>query len=250
MGQLCDRMVQAMQLRNYSIKTIKTYVSMLRGYVRMFGKSPEEMGEEEVQRYLDSLVERKVSSATVRLTYSALKFLYVETLQREWKLRNLPPAKREKRLPVVLSPEEVKRLFDATTNVKHRTVLMTCYSAGVRVAEAVHLKPTDIDSNRMLIRVEQGKGKKDRYTLLATTLLEQLRMYWRMYRPREWVFNGVRPGTPLSTRTVQQVFTNAKKKRGSLSPSASTLCATALPRTCWRLEQTSSSFSGCLATPV
>jgi site-specific recombinase XerD len=233
MGEVRDRMVKAMQVRNYSTSTIKSYVSMLRGFVRMFGKSPLEMGEEEIGKYLDSLVERKVSQATVRLTYSALKFLYVDTLQREWSLENLPRAKREKRLPVVLSGEEVRRLFDAVANMKHRTILMTCYSAGMRVAEVVHLKPMDIDSARMLIRVEQGKGKKDRYTLLAATLLEQLRTYWRMYRPREWVFPGERPGTPLSTRTVQHVFSHAKKKRGSSSLSASTLCATALPPTCW-----------------
>lgn len=232
MGEIRDRMVQAMQVRNYSGSTIKSYVSMLRGFVRKFGKSPLEMGEAEVRQYLDSLVQRKVSQATVRLTYSALKFLYVDTLQREWGVANLPRAKREKRLPVILSGEEVKRLFDVVSNVKHRTILMTCYSAGMRVAEVVHLKLTDIDSGRMLIRVEQGKGKKDRYTLLAATLLEQLRTYWRMYRPREWVFPGERPGTPLSTRTVQHVFSCAKKKRGSSSLSACTLCATALPPTC------------------
>ena len=245
MGEIRDRMVKAMQVRNYSTSTIKSYVSMLRGFVRMFGKSPLEMGEEEIGKYLDSLVGRKVSQATVRLTYSALKFLYVDTLQREWSLENLPRAKREKRLPVVLSGEEVKRLFDAVANVKHRTVLMTCYSTGVRVAEAVHLKLTDIDSKRMMIRVEQGKGKKDRYTLLATSLLEQLRTYWRMYRPQEWVFGGARPGTPLSTRTVQHVFSNAKKKPGSPSPSASTRYATALPPTCWKPALTFSSFRSC-----
>ena len=246
MGELRDRMVRAMQLRNYSRSTIKTYLSMVRGFVRMFGTSPVHLSQEEVRKYLDSLVERRVSQATVRLTYSALRFLYVNTLQREWSLENLPPAKREKRLPVVLAGEEVKRLFDAVRNVKHRTVLMTCYSAGMRVAEAVHLRPSDIDSKRMVIRVEQGKGKKDRYTLLATALVEQLRAYWRMYRPRQWVFPGVRPDRPLSTRTVQKVFSDAKKKPGSRSLSVSILCATALPPTCWKPAPTYSSFSGCL----
>lgn len=239
MGEVKDRMVMAMQVRNYSTKTIKTYVCMVRGFVRKFGRSPLEMGSEEVQKYLDSLVERKVSHATVRLTYSALKFLYVDTLERPWSVEKLPPAKREKRLPVVLSGEEVKRLLDTVTNVKHRIVLMACYSAGLRVAEAVHLKVTDVDSKRMVIRVEQGKGKKDRYTLLATTLLAQLRSYGRSYRLQEWLFPGERMSLPLSIRSVQKVFADAKKKRVLPNLLPSTLCATVLRPICWSLAPTS-----------
>ena len=218
MGEIRDRMVKAMQVRNYSTSTIKSYVSMLRGFVRMFGKSPLEMGEEEIGKYLDSLVGRKVSQATVRLTYSALKFLYVDTLQREWSLENLPRAKREKRLPVVLSGEEVKRLFDAVANVKHRTVLMTCYSTGVRVAEAVHLKLTDIDRSRMLTRVDHGKGKKDRYTLLGTKTLGVLREYWKQERPKKWLFEGKTPGKHYSKRSAQEMFKTAVKRAGIRKP--------------------------------
>lgn len=217
MGELQDQMVMAMRLRNYSAKTIKSYVSVVRGFVRTFGRSPAEMGEKEVRQYLQSLMERKASWATIRQTCSVLKFLYRDTLKREWKVENLPHPKREKRLPVVFSTEEVKRLLEAVKNPKHRMVLMACYSAGLRVSEAVHLKVTDIDSQRMQIRVEQGKGKKDRYTLLAMTLRDELRAYWKIYRPQPWLFPGRNPGMPLSERTIQAVFEKAKKKAGSPS---------------------------------
>ena len=254
MGELRDQMMMAMQLRNFSAKTIKCYVSMVRGFVRTFGKSPAEMGEEEVRRYLHSLVERNVSWGTVRLAYSALKSLYADTLQQPWKVEKLPRAKREKRLPVVLSTEEVKRILEAVRNLKHRMILMACYSAGLRVSEAVHprlngvvgqVKVTDIDSQRMQIRVEQGKGKKDRYTLLATTFCEQLRAYWKTYRPQVWLFPGSHPGKPLSERTVQLVFAKAKKKPPSPSPSLSIRCAIALLPTCWNPVPTFSSFRSC-----
>jgi integrase/recombinase XerD len=217
MGELQDQMVMAMRLRNFSRKTIKSYVSVVRGFVRMFGKSPSEMGEEEVRQYLQSLMERKASWATIRQTRSVLKFLYRDTLKREWKEENIPHPKREKRLPVVFSTEEVKRFLEAVKNPKHRLVMMACYSAGLRLSEAVHLKVTDIDSERMQIRVEQGKGKKDRYTLLGKTLLDELRLYWKVYRPQSWLFPGYNPGMPLSERTIENAFAKAKKK--AVSPS-------------------------------
>jgi site-specific recombinase XerD len=217
MGELQDEMVMAMRLRNFSAKTIKSYVSVVRGFVRTFGRSPAEMGEKEIRQYLQSLMERKVSWGTIRQTCSVLKFLYRDTLKREWKVENIPHPKREKRLPVVFSTEEVKRLLEAVKNPKHRMVLMACYSAGLRLSEAVHLRVTDIDSQRMQIRVEQGKGKKDRYTLLANTFRDELRAYWKIYRPEPWLFPGRNPGMPLSERTIEAVFTKAKKKAISVS---------------------------------
>ena len=245
MGEVRDQMVMAMRLRNFSDTTIKSYLSMVRCFVRKFGRSPVEIGEQEVRSYLDSLVERKVSWATLRLTYSALKFLYVDTLKREWTLEKLPPARREKRLPVVLSHEEIKRLLDVVRNGKHRVLIMACYSAGLRVSEAVHLKVSDIDSQRMVIRVEQGKGKKDRYTLLAKTLLDELRGYWKVYRPQEWLFPGRDPRRPLSKRTAEKVFSKAKKKRVLPRLSHPTLCGTALRLTSWNRARTSSSSRNC-----
>lgn len=217
MGELQDQMVKAMRLRNFSRKTIKSYVSVVRGFVRTFGKSPTEMGEEEVRAYLQSLMERNASWATIRQTRSVLKFLYRDTLKREWKTENIPHPKREKRLPVVFSTEEVKRLLEAVKNPKHRLVMMACYSSGLRLSEAVHLKVTDIDSERMQMRVEQGKGKKDRYTLLGKAFLNELRSYWKVYRPQPWLFPGRTPGMPLSERTIENAFAKAKKKAVSAS---------------------------------
>ena len=127
---------------------------------------------------------------------------------------SIPPRKKEKRLPVVLSQNEIERLFHVTTNLKHRVLLMTTYAAGLRVSEVVRLKPLDIESDRMMIRVEQGKGNKDRYTMLSPRLLSQLRVYWRQYRPSAWLFFGKLPHRPLPTATAQRIYYTAKRKAG------------------------------------
>jgi integrase/recombinase XerD len=250
MGEIRDQMVMAMQMRNFSERTIKDYLLHVKLYVRMYGKSPAEMGEKEIQKYLQSLVERKMSWSTVRLTYSALKFLYKDTLKQEWKVEKLLRVKTEKRLPVVLSGEEIRRLFGAVKNMKHRMVLMSCYSAGLRISEAVHLKVTDIDSQRMQIRVEQGKGKKDRYTLLSTTFLEQLRNYWKLYHPYEWLFPGKMPDQALTITGVQRTFTEAKKKQGSPSMLASIPYAIALLLISWNPAQIFLLSNSCWAIQI
>lgn len=232
MGELREQMEMAMRLRNFSSKTIKSYIWQVKSFTRMFGRSPAELGKAEVQQYVESLVRKNKSWSSVRLAYSALRFLYRETLGREWDVADLPPAKREKRLPVVMSMEEVHQLLHQAQNVKHRTLLLTIYSCGLRVSEAVHLKVTDIDSKRMVVRVEQGKGKKDRYTILSHALVDQLRVYWRMWHPREWLFPGSKCGAPLSARTIQKIFADAKKKPVSPSPFLSTPCAIVLQPTC------------------
>ena len=232
MGELRERMEMAMRLRNFSSTTIKCYIWQVKAYTRMFGRSPAEMGKEEVQQYVESLVQKNKSWSAVRLAYSALRFLYRETLGREWDVADLPRVKREKRLPVVMSMEEVQQILQAVRNIKHRTALMTIYSCGLRVSEAVHLKVTDIDSKRMVVRVEQGKGKKDRYTILSRALLDQLRVYWRMWHPQEWLFPGSRFDAPLSARTIQKIFANAKKKPVFRNRSQYTPCAIVLLPTC------------------
>ncbi len=250
MGEIRDQMVMAMQMRNFSQRTIKDYLQHVKLYVRMYGKSPAEMGEKEIQKYLQSLVERKMSWSTVRLTYSALKFLYKDTLKQEWKVEKLLRVKTEKRLPVVLSGEEIRSLFGAVKNMKHRMVLMSCYSAGLRISEAVHLKVADIDSQRMQIRVEQGKGKKDRYTLLSTTFLEQLRRYWKLYHPYEWLFPGKMPDQALTITGVQRTFTKAKKKPGSPSPLASIPYVIALLLISWSPARIFSLSNNCWAIQI
>lgn len=215
MGHLQEKMVFEMERSNFSPKTIAGYISAVKGFVRYYGISPESLTSDHISRYLHQLVyTRKLSWSSVNIAYSGLKFLYTKVMDRQWDVNHLPRPRREQKLPEVLSKEEVKALIEHTTNIKHKTILMLLYSSGVRVGELVELKPADIDSSRMLIRVRQGKGKKDRYTLLSLRILEQLRNYWRSCRPVEYLFNGYTPGKHISTRTVQVVFKQAVKRAG------------------------------------
>ncbi len=175
MGALRDRMLENMRMRNFSRTTIEAYLWHVTEFTRYFGKSPDLLGEEEVRRYLLYLSdERKVSWSSVNVGYSALKFFYVNTLHRNWQVNKIPRPKSQQRLPVVLSHDELTRLFSATSNLKHRVIFRTIYSAGLRVSEAANLKLFHIESSSMRIRVEQGKGKKDRYTILSETVLDEL----------------------------------------------------------------------------
>jgi len=215
MGQLRDQMVMEMELRNYSKKTIEDYTRHIVWYTKYFGRSPAKLGEAEIKQYLHHLlVERELSWSYVNVSYSALQFLYKKTLNRSWNVKNIPRPKTGLKLPEILSDPELLRLFDATNNLKHRMMLMTTYSAGLRVSETARLKLSHIDSDRLQIRVEQSKGRKDRYTLLSAPLLPELRCYYRQYRPRTYLFEGKKAGTPLSTETIQKVFKGAKESAG------------------------------------
>ncbi|MDP2866363.1 MAG: tyrosine-type recombinase/integrase, partial [Elusimicrobiota bacterium] len=158
--------------------------------------------------------ERKLAWSTCDTNIAALQFFYGVTLGRNSMRLAIPPRKSEKRLPEILSAGEISRLFAATRNLKHRVLLETAYSSGLRVGELVCLKITDIDSDRMLIRVGQGKGNKDRYTLLSPRLLQQLRDYWRKYHPSSWLFQGQKPDRPLGRASASLVFRTAKEKAG------------------------------------
>ena len=213
MGALRERMFANLRMRNFSPKTIEAYLWHVREFTRYFGKAPDLLGEENVRRYLQYLLdERKVSWSNMNIGYSALKFFYVETLHRTWQVEKIPRPKGESRLPVVLSRQELNKLFSATSNMKHRVIFKTIYSAGLRISEAANLKPHHIESDSMRIRVEQGKGKKDRYTLLAETALVELRDYWRTCRPTDWLFFGKDKNRPISVSTIQVAFQRAKKK--------------------------------------
>jgi integrase/recombinase XerD len=219
MAELLDRMLMDMELRNYSPHTIKAYLWHARAFEKLFGKSAEQLGEQAVRQYLHYLTTTKgVSISNITIAYSSLKFLYVHVLERDWNVNKLPRAKKEKKLPFVLSYQEVKRLFDVVDNVKHRLMLMTTYSAGLRVSETANLKLNDIDSQRMQIRVKQGKGNKDRYTLLSEQLLQSLRYYWRIYRPSDFLFPGNDANKPINVKTIQRVMTNARVKAGIKKP--------------------------------
>lgn len=215
MGQLRDQMVMEMQLRNYSDKTIEDYTRHIVWYTKYFGCSPAELGEADIKRYLHHLlVERQLSWSSVNVSYSALQFLYEKTLKRRWNVAKIPRPKGGLKLPEILSDKELVRLFEATHNLKHRMMLMITYAAGLRISETTNLKLSHIDSDRMQIRVEQGKGRKDRYTLLSAPLLPALRRYYRHYRPLKYLFEGNKPGLPLATESIRKVFRAAKELAG------------------------------------
>jgi integrase/recombinase XerD len=203
MTPLRRRMIEDMQLRNFAPRTITVYVNCVARFARHFGKSPESLGLDHVRAYLLSMIEqRQLSWAYYNLNLQALRFLYNITLGRPEVLAHLPCPKRPKRLPVVLSPEELTRFFDAVGRLNHRALLITAYAAGLRVSEVAALRVEDIDSKRMVLRVRQGKGRKDRYVMLSPKLLELLRSYWKAARPKTWLFPGLDPDRPISAAAV------------------------------------------------
>jgi site-specific recombinase XerD len=214
MTALRQRMICDMQSRNLSPATQKGYVHSVAGLANFYGRAPDKILLREVKEYIVHLLEeRKLTAGSCHATLTGLRFFFVETLGRDPRRFPLPPLRSESRLPHVLSTEEVGRLFAATSNPKHRALLMTVYSAGLRVGEVVRLRLTDIESERMMIRVEQGKGRKDRYTILSKRLLAELRSYWKIKRPTPWLFPGWKP-TPLAIRTAQKAYMDGTRKAG------------------------------------
>ncbi|MGD2111355.1 MAG: tyrosine-type recombinase/integrase [Phycisphaerae bacterium] len=206
MTPLRTRMVEDMKMRNLSPHTQRVYVSVVARFAAFFQKSPEELEPEDIRTYLLHIVnERRASWSFYNQTLCALRFVYHTTLGRPHLLDGIPCPKKTKRLPVILSPEEVRRFFSVIRNPKHRALFMTAYAAGLRVSELVNLRVEDIDSARMLIRVRQGKGFKDRYVKLADRLLIELREYWRLRRPTTWLFPGEHPDRPIHASTVNRL---------------------------------------------
>jgi integrase/recombinase XerD len=215
MTPLRRRMIDDMTLRNFTPQTIDTYVQSVARFARYFHSSPEHLGPEDVRAYLVHLVqERRVSLSYYKQTRSALRFLYRVTLGRNDVPDAIPPVKQPRTLPVVLSPVEVARFFAAIRNIKHRAILMTAYAAGLRVSEVTQLQVTDIDSQRMVILVRQGKGRKDRYVMLSPRLLETLRAYWKAIRPRDFLFPGAVLDRPITTGSIKKVCQRARKAAG------------------------------------
>jgi len=215
MTTLRQRMEEDMQIRNLSLTTQKKYLRQVAVFADYFNKSPSLLGAEEVRAFLLYLAqERKLSSSSINIAVSALRFLYKVTLGCKWDIEKIHYARREKKLPVVLSPDEVAQFLKAVKNKKHKAILMTTYAAGLRVLEATRLKVSDIDSQRMTIRVQQGKGKKDRYVMLSEKLLIILRNYWKEYRPFLWLFYGKTRNKPISVDTVCMVCRLARYESG------------------------------------
>jgi len=206
MTPLRNQMIRELELHRRAPGTIKQYVSAVAELAQHYRRSPDSISIEEVRDFIHHLItQRKVAFSTCNVRLAGIRFFYQQVLRRDdFPLR--VPAKRSGRLPEPLSRSEIASLFDATTNAKHRVLLMTTYGGGLRVAELVHLKPQDIHSERLLIRVNQGKGHKDRYTLLSPRLLEELRAYWREYRPQEWLFPNGNGSGPLPEGTAQKLF--------------------------------------------
>ncbi len=215
MTPLRRRFIDDMTLRNLAPRTIKIYVERVAAFAKHFGQSPEELGMEQVRAYLLFLIqERHVSWSFFNQSLSALRRLYGNTLARDWDPGWIQYPKTPKPLPVVLSLDEVERFFRAIPGCKDRAILMTAYAAGLRVSEVVALQVQDIDSPRMVIRVRQGKGRKDRYVMLAPQLLTLLRSYFKAVRPRTWLFPGHTWERPVSVRAVQRACRQAARDAG------------------------------------
>jgi integrase/recombinase XerD len=204
-------MLEDMRLRNFSTETQRSYIHYIADFAQHFGTPPELLGPEAIREYQLYLTEqRKMAAQTVNCFTAAAKFLYQTTLELPWSDRHFVRARVPAKLPVVLSATEVSQFFSVIGVLKHRAVLMVCYGGGLRISEAVRLKPGDIDSRRMLIRIELGKGKKDRYVPLSPRLLTILREYWRRARPAApWLFPAIKPYKHISPATIQQMCREA-----------------------------------------
>jgi integrase/recombinase XerD len=210
MTELRRRMLEELRLRNYSPHTQRAYIRCLANFAKHFGTAPDRLGPNHIRQYQLFLVEQKTTSwASFNQTVCALRFFYHDTLHRHWMIEHIPYPRHEQRLPTVLSPSEVGALFKVTQNLKHRAILTTIYAAGLRVSELTNLRVTDIDSQRQLICIRQGKGRKDRQVMLSPRLLALLRTYWKSYRPSDWLFPGERPHSPITQVTVWRICKQA-----------------------------------------
>ena len=207
MTPLRQRMSEDVQVRKLAPHTQRSYLQQVSQFARHFGKSPELLGPDDIRAYQLHLTRDKhLSASAILVAVAALRVLYKVTLRRDWNLDDvIPSCRKPQKLPVVMSPEEVSRFLDAVESLKHWVILTVCYAAGLRVSEAVRLTPGAIDSQRMVIRVEAGKGQKDRCVMLSPKLLDILRAYWRKARPQRWLFPSDLPGQPISTAAVESV---------------------------------------------
>lgn len=215
MSALRKQMLADMVLRGMSERTQQSYISAVKQFAKHFGRRPDLITNEETQQYLLYLLqERKLAHSSCNIVCSALQFLYSVTLKRKTEFE-LPRPKVPQRLPQILSREEVAAIFEHAANLKHRAFLMTTYGAGLRLMEVCHLKVADLDAERMTIRVDQGKGAKDRYTLLTPELVKELRRYWSAHRPSLWLFPSARNSQlPMQPKSAQRIYYAAKARAG------------------------------------
>jgi len=215
MSELRSKMIKEMELRNFAPRTQVSYLSAVAGIAKHYNESPEHFTQDRIDDYLLYLKNKKGLSWNSRnVVSSGLRFLYMEVLHSDSVIIRKSRQRKVSRLPEVLSMEEVRRLIDSAGCQKHRLILMTAYSAGLRVSEVVTLRPEHIDSKRMMIRVEQSKGNKDRYTILSPKLLNELRYYWRTRKSSKWLFPSKNTARHICINTAQRVFNKAKKNAG------------------------------------
>lgn len=210
MTTLRERMIEDLRIRNYSPRTVDCYVSHVARFSKQFRKPPSQLGPQEIREFQLKLIESKASWSLFNQAVCALRFFYKVTLPRDFAIAHIPHAKRKKPLPTVLSMEEVRRLLGAVTNIKHRALLSTIYATGTRLHEAVHLRVTDIDGQRMLVHIRSGKGGKPRMLPMSPALHDLLRDYWRVSQPRGFLFPGAAAGSALHPTGVQRTFRMAK----------------------------------------
>jgi integrase/recombinase XerD len=215
MTPLRQRFIEDMQLRGLAPGTQRSYVHYIAEYAKFYNTGPEHLDLEAVRQYeLYLLHERKLSPHSINCFVAAVEFLYLVTLEMPWGKHCIPRVRVAEKLPVVLSPEQVERFFEKVAGLKYRAALMTCYGAGLRISEAVNLKVSDIDSKRMMIRIEEGKGRKDRYVMLSPRLLAVLRSYWRATRPTTWLFPSWLPARHITMGTLSNACRDAAEESG------------------------------------
>jgi len=219
MTELRRRMEDDMVARGFASRTRSSYLWAVSSLARFYRRSPDQVSDAEAQAYLVHLLrERHLSSSTCNVVVSGLRFFYHVTLKRDRTAFDIPLSRRPGKLPVLLSREEVERLIGHAANPKFRTMLLTTYAAGLRLNEVLHLRVTDVDSGRMTIRVEQGKGGQDRYTVLSARLLAALRAYWAIARPQPWLFPSARTAQPMHPTALQRAYITAKRRAGIRKP--------------------------------
>ena len=215
MTPLRQKMIDGMKLRNFSPRTQKTYLKSVESLALFYNQSPAKLSSEQVQKFILHLInEKNLAWNSCNVCFSAFKFFYLKILKSDEIDLSLPKRKKETRLPQIYSKEEIEVIFNSVIILRNKILLQTAYSAGLRVGELVSLKLSDIDSSRMMIRVVQGKGRKDRYTILSEKLLNDLRFYWKVYRPAFWLFPNNKEDDHVTTNTAQKAYYEAVKSSG------------------------------------
>lgn len=220
MKLLRERMAEDLRIRNYSPRTVDCYVSMMARFAGEFDRPPGQLGPAEIRAFQVRMIEQKVSWTQFNQAVCALRFFYRVTLPRDFAVEFIPYAKTRKKLPIVLSVDEVRRLLSAPSNLKHRTVLSLIYATGARLSEATHLRVADIDGARMMVHIRCGKGGNDRMVPMSVALRDLLREYWHAEHPRDWLFPGLGADQPLHPNTVQKICGLARRRAGLDKPAS------------------------------